>query len=286
MGELLLGTHDTAGAIRSFERALQLESSNVEALEGLVGAYVEAGRLADARRLTDARLQNAPKDSRALTMAAQLAYRTGDVDGAERYFKLAMEADASNVVPYVALAELFVSRNKLDEARTEWERVLERQPKASWAHTMIGMILEAQNKPDEALRHYQKALDTDPTAPVAQTNLASIYADRGENLYVALQLALRAKATLPAAPPVNDTVGWVYYKRNQASMALPYLEAAVAGDASQAKHHYHLGMAYAAVKDMTRAQASLEQALRLSPNFPESGVAKQMLASLPKAGRK
>jgi tetratricopeptide (TPR) repeat protein len=286
MGELLQGTHDAAGAIQSFERALQLEPSNMEAVEGLVGAYVEAGRLPDARRLTDARLQNAPKDSRALTMAGQLAYRTGDTDGAERYFKLAMEADASNVVPYVALAELFVSRNKLDEARTEWERVLERQPKASWAHTMIGLILEAQNKPDDALRHYQKALDIDPTAAVAETNLASIYADRGENLYVALQLALRAKATLPAAPPVNDTVGWVYYKRNQPLLAIPYLEAAVAGDASQAKHHYHLGMAYAAAKDVTKAQASLEQALRLSPSFPEAGLARQTLASLQKTGKK
>jgi Tfp pilus assembly protein PilF len=282
MGELLQRTHDTAGAIRSFERAVELEPSNVEAVEALVGAYAEAGRVADARRLTAARLQNAPNDSRTLTLAAQLAYRTGDKAGAERYFKQALEADASNVVPYVALGELFVSQNKLDEARAEWEKVLARRPRASWARTMIGLILEAQNKPDEAARQYQQALDIDPDAVVAATNLASLYADRGGDLVVAAKLAQRAKNALPASPPVNDTLGWVYCKRDMASQGLPYLEAAVAGDASQATYHYHLGMAYAAIKEPAKAQVSLERALRLSPSFPGADAARQKLASLRK----
>ncbi len=70
-----------------------------------------------------------------------------------------------------------------------------------------------QNKPDEARKLYEHALSLDPQMPVAANNLAWDYAERGQNLDVALNLAQTAKAKLPNTAAVSDTLGWVYYKK-------------------------------------------------------------------------
>jgi cytochrome c-type biogenesis protein CcmH/NrfG len=45
-------------------------------------------------------------------------------------------------------------------------------------------------------------------------------------------------------------------------------------------YHYHLGTAYAKSGDASRARPALEEALRLSPNFPEASQARLTLQSL------
>ena len=48
---------------------------------------------------------------------------------------------------------------------------------------------------------------------MAANNLAFLYADEGGNLDLALQLAQTAKQHLPNSAEVDDTLGWVYYKK-------------------------------------------------------------------------
>ncbi len=76
------------------------------------------------------------------------------------------------------------------------------------------MILQMEGKNAEAQKQYEKVMTLDPRAPVAANNLAWIYAESGANLDVALQLAQTAKAGLPDSPEVDDTLGWVYYKKD------------------------------------------------------------------------
>jgi tetratricopeptide (TPR) repeat protein len=116
-------------------------------------------------------------------------------------------------------------------------------------------------------------LDIDPDATVAATNLAAICADRGVHLDAALALVQRASATLPSAPQVKDTLGWVYDKKGLVTLAIPFLEEAVAGDPSKAVSHYHLGMAYQIGGQSAKAKLSFERALKLSPNLDEARTA-------------
>ena len=81
---------------------------------------------------------------------------------------------------------------------------------------MVGMLLYMQGKLDDAKAAYEKVLAIDPKSPAAANNLAQIYVDRNENLDVALQLAQTAKAGLPNSHEVDDTLGWIYYKKGLA----------------------------------------------------------------------
>ena len=78
---------------------------------------------------------------------------------------------------------------------------------------MVALILQAQNRPGEAQSQYEHILATSPRSVVAANNLAWLSAERGGNLDVALGLAQTAAQQAPDEPKMNDTLGWIYYKK-------------------------------------------------------------------------
>jgi len=144
----------------------------------------------------------------------------------------------------------------------------------------VGIILSLQNQPDQARAQYERALSIEPEAPVAANNLAWDNVVRGGNLDLALQLAQTAKAKLPNNADVSDTLGWIYYKKGLAGLAITALKDGVTQDRSNALIHYHLGLAYAKNGNQPEAQRSLEEALKLDPKFAGADDAKRVLGTL------
>jgi Tfp pilus assembly protein PilF len=178
------------------------------------------------------------------------------------------------------LGSLYVAQKKLDQARKEFEIITERQPNNVGAHTVVGMIFDVQNKRDEARARYEKVLDIDPEAAVAANNLAWLYSETGQNLDVALQLAQTASRRLPDHAAVNDTLGWIYYKKGLASLAVPPLEKSVSKEPNNAMFQLHLGLAYAKAGQNAKAKTLLEQTLARNPKIEGADEARRVLASL------
>ncbi len=93
-------------------------------------------------------------------------------------------------------------------------------------------------------RLFQKALDVDPRAAVAANNLAWLYARNNEKLDTALQLAQTAKAGLPDRHEVDDTLGWVCYKKGLSTLAVAAFERGVRLQPDNPSYVGHLGLAY------------------------------------------
>ena len=145
---------------------------------------------------------------------------------------------------------------------------------------MAALILQAQGKDEEARQRYERIVEANPRAAVASNNLAWMYASRGEQLDRALQLAQAAKAELPDHPEVNDTLGFVYLKKQLPSLAIPPLRLAVEKDPGNPAFHYHLGLAYAETGDKAAARQALEQALKLKADFDGADDARKVLQTL------
>jgi Flp pilus assembly protein TadD len=177
------------------------------------------------------------------------------------------------------LATAYVRQNKLAEATVEFEKLVALQPRSVAYITMVGTLLHLQNKIDDAKKQYEKALSIDSQAPVAANNLAQLYSDKNENLDIALQLAKTAKAGLPSAHEINDTLGWLYYKKGQAALAVSTLQSAVSAQPNNPVYLYHLGAAYALNNDKPNARQALEKALSLG-RFDGADDAKKVLDSL------
>jgi len=180
------------------------------------------------------------------------------------------------------LGQLYAAQNKLDLAKSRFEDIIKRQPKSVPSLTMIAMIYGAQGKNADARKSYEQILEIDPRAPVAANNLAWMMADANENLDVALQLAKTAKSVIPSSADVDDTLGWIYYKKGLYTLAVTSYRDAIAKAAANAAYHYRLGLAYLKNNDPGRARESLSPALKLDPKFPEAADARRALDTLPK----
>ena len=75
-----------------------------------------------------------------------------------------------------------------------------------------------------------------------------------------LRYALIAKEELRRSPEVNDTLGWIYYHRNQAAEAIAPLNESVDARPDNALYRYHLAMAYLKTGATAKAREQLDRA--------------------------
>ena len=99
------------------------------------------------------------------------------------------------------------------------------------------------------------------------------------NLDVALQLATSAKQRLPDDHSVDDTIGWVYYKKDLPLLAVRPLVDSLRKRPDAPVVLYHLGMAYARLGDKAKARDALGRALKLDPTVG-GDEARRALATL------
>lgn len=279
MGHIQLAQKNASGARQSYERALQLNPNSLDALTGLVQLDANAKQLDQAQRRVDEALGRTPDNPRLLLLAARTYATKGDNGRAESLLKKAIQVDPSFMPAYGILGQLYIRDGKLDEARAEFQQIADKRPDDVPAATMVGMLLEGQGKKDEAKKVYERIYDRNPKAAVAANNLAFMLAEEGTNLDRALNLAQAAKAQMPDDANISDTLGWVYYKKDLASLAIDPLEFSVNKDPSRAAFQYHLGFAYLKAGDKTKGKMWLERALKLQPDSDMSSEARKTLSS-------
>jgi tetratricopeptide (TPR) repeat protein len=279
-GTLAFAKKDPAGARKSYEKALSIDPMNAEALTGLTAMDVSQKNFPAARARIDAALAKAPNSPELLILAGRTYVSVGDLAASEAAFRKAIQVAPQSMMAYGLLAQLYMRQNKMDRALAEYDEIAAKDPKTVGAPTLAGMILETQGKRDEAKRRYERALQADPGAAVAANNLAYLYAQAGGNLDLALQLAQTAKQGLPDTPEVNDTLGYVYLKKELASMAVPLLESSVSKAPDNPTFKYHLALAYDQTGKTSKARTALQQALALNQSFEGADDARAQLDRL------
>ena len=275
-----VGRKNFTAARTSFERALEIEPKSIDALTGLVTLDLSERKPAAAVERVAARLREEPLRPDLLLLAGRTAAAIGDTAAAEQHVRKAVEADPSLLAGYVMLGQMYVSQKRLAEAKKEFESVATRQTRPIAALTMLGVLAEMQGDAAGAQRQYERVIGLDPKAAIAANNLAYIYADRGENLDVALHLARTAVEVMPESPQAQDTLGWVYYKKQTPELAVQAFEQTIKLDPKNSTYHYHLGLAYKQQGDVARARASLKRALAENASFAGAADAKRVLSEL------
>ena len=266
-GMLQASQNNGAAARASYERALELAPGFVEALGGLTSLDLQAKAPAQAIARLEGEITRRPNNAPLFALLANAHAAAGDQVQAEQALRRSVAADPRFTPGYNMLAQMYVRQRRIDEALAEFEGIAKRDPSAVGARTMVGMLLEAQGRGDEARKSYEATVNAVANAPVAANNLAFIYAEQGTNLDVALQLATSAKQRLPEDPSVDDTIGWIYYKKGLPALAVKPLEDSLRKRPDVAEVLYHLGLTYAKLGDNAKARETLERALKLDPKI-------------------
>ena len=282
LGALRVMQRDLKGARAAFDRALALQPGQHQAVQGLTLLDLAERKPDAARARVEALAAKAPQDLSYQQTAAKVYIAQRDFPKAESTLRAIVARDSANLEAYGLLGQVYLMQNKTDQALKEYETLSRQQPNAVGPHTVVAMLLQSMNRMDEAQQRYERVIQLDRQAPVAANNLAWMYAERGGNLDIALQLAQTARRNLPNQPAVADTLGWVYYKKQQYDLAIRELEDAVEKDPENPEYQYHLGAAYAAKGEVSKARTALQKAV--ARPFSASEDARKALNALPAQG--
>ena len=139
---------------------------------------------------------------------------------------------------------------------------------------------------DGAIAIYEALYAEDSGNVVLANNLASMiatYRDDPASLDRAFAIARRLRGA--DVPALQDTYGWIQYRRGNLDEALTYLEPAAKGLPDDALTQFHLGMTYVGLNRTNEARTTLTQALKLAgdSDLPQFQTARDALAKLPPA---
>jgi tetratricopeptide (TPR) repeat protein len=269
-GTLLLLKGQPDPARQAYQRAFELAPSSIAALTGLTMLDVQQHHLDAARARIESRLGVDAKRPDVLVLAGKVYVVGQQLDKAEQVLRQAIVLAPGLPEPYMMLVDIYRTQQRLSQAQAEFDGLVARDASSVSARTMAATLVHAQNNPKEAKKRYTELLALDPRAVVAANNLAWIYAEEKQNLDTALDLAQRATEQLPEYAEAWDTLGWVYYRKQLPLLAIDPFEKAVAKAPGNATFHYHLALALIGGNDRARGRESLQQALRLQPDFKEA----------------
>jgi tetratricopeptide (TPR) repeat protein len=292
LASVALAENKTDEAVGFYENALSIESTNFNALSGLIRLHARNNELHKAHSRIDDALASYPNNASLHYLKAQIFGFERNSSQAEVALRKTLELDPNYLAAYSALGALFINTNQQERAIAEYQKIVERRPDNATAHTLIGMLDDSRKNYDAAAESYRAALGKDQNAVIAANNLAWLYAVNGKgNLDEAVRLAQGVVQKNPNIPGFVDTLGWVYYKKGLYGAAVEQLKKAVALDERNAKigngtpsanYQYHLGMALKARGEKDAARRALEEAVRLSERAPFAEVdeARNALGSL------
>jgi Tfp pilus assembly protein PilF len=165
----------------------------------------------------------------------------------------------------LALAGIDSQEKHLDAARQRLLGLVAANPKNLTALLMLGGVAGDMGDQEEALRRYREAIALDGSNVVALNNLAYTLASSQPD--EALKYAQQAAELAPDSATVEDTLGWVYYKKTNYGTATAYLETAVAKEPTP-RRQFHLAMCYLKSGQRDRGEKTLELALKQDPSLP------------------
>jgi tetratricopeptide (TPR) repeat protein len=265
LGRVHLGMGNDQEARVYLVRANEMMPTHHDILRNLVRLDQKEDRFAESVARVALASKAEPENAKLRTLSGLVALIDNRPDDAEADFQKAIELDPSDAAGYEQLARLYAKTGRLNEAVTTYETAIKARPKDPNLHYFLGTLYSFGGAQDKAIERYEDAIKYGPDLAYPKNDLAYIYAESGENLDRALDLAQDAKAALPDTATVADTLGWVLYKRGIPSAAISYLKEAVAnsdGDiAVSGISLHHLAQAYEADGDPEKARQTLRRAI-------------------------
>ena len=267
-----------SAALRDLRRALEIHPAYTAAINDILylllkdkkydAAFAELDRLA---------MLSSPQDE-IRRFRGQVFLSKGDFAAAESEFRKAIEINSKNYQAYMQLAQLNKQRNNLPQAIREVDQLIARNDKLAVAYLMKANYLQLSNDIEDAKTAYRKTLALDSNNALAANNLAWLLCEGSGNLEEALSLARSAKKKMPDDPEIAETLGWIYYKMKNYTLAVDQLLFSVnSRKQPSAENYYRLGVAYYGKGDLLTAKQTLRKSLELSASFPGADEARKIL---------
>jgi tetratricopeptide (TPR) repeat protein len=284
LGLLYSLTKREEDALKAFQKTLDLDPQDSNALAFMIRIYVQDNKFEEAFETCDRHKRKVIGNSAMLArieyLEGNIFHAKGDTEKALQSFEKAVETDPNLLAPYVALAKTYGRLGRFDEAISQYELLLAKSPDYLAGYMALGTIYDQQGDAEKAETYYRKALEINEEFAPAANNLAWNLAEKGGNIDEALGYAQIAKERMPRSATVMDTLGWIYYLKGSYLNAIAELRDSVELDSDNPIFHFHLGLAYHKNNQLDEARESLESALKITPDFKGAEDARKILKEI------
>ncbi|MFO7854933.1 MAG: tetratricopeptide repeat protein [Paracoccaceae bacterium] len=246
------------------------DPENAANLVSYVRALIAGGDGDRAREVVDERVAEAPDDTSARLLRASIRASLGDLDGAEADLLHALELEPTNAAAYAALARIYNSQGRGDEADAALEGGLALGADDPNLRLTKAMQLETSGRREEALELYSGLYREQPNSMVIANNYAGLLAALRSEDPVQIQRAYNIAKRFRTAtrPQMQDTYGWLLHLTGDSKSALPILETAARQLSTNPEVQYHYGVVLLANGQLAQARDLLERALELGEQVP------------------
>ncbi|WP_120499351.1 tetratricopeptide repeat protein [Roseovarius sp. EL26] len=202
-------------------------------------------------------------------MRAGLHMVQDEREQAEAIYHELLDKAPGNANVLRVLNAIMIADDRADEAAALIDDQIEKAPDPTAAYLLKAERLERVKDFDGAIAIYETLYERNSNNIIVANNLSSLittHRDSPEDLDRAYAIARRLQNY--EIPALQDTYGWIEYRRGNFSEAVKYLEPAAEGLSEHALVQYHLGMTYAALDRVEEAKQVLAQAIKLAGEDP------------------
>ena len=246
LGRIHLREGEPEKALAEFEKALELDAANAEALLNIGSIHQGQGKSELAEHFVQRALAVDPNSIGALAQMAEIRRDQGNLDEAIRLFAEALELDDSQPFLFQGVGDVLQRAGRYEQAIEAFQHVLELEPDSFKARYNLGVTYANMGRPDEAVAIYEKALALDPKdldAPAARNNLGALLLARGET-----ERALEHfEAALQAAPSnleARFNAALIHLDQGHSEEGIRLLEEAARLEPNHEQVNLRLGLAY------------------------------------------
>ncbi len=267
-----------------FRRAWEADPTSLRALMGESRAYLVDGQPDKSVQVVEAESQNYPKRLDLLSLLGNAQVSANQVDKAIGTYqslmpKVSDPRQQSDL--WDRIGEAYLRKGDVQQSINSIEKARQGQPQNANLMIELAMLYEAQTKKDVSRKYYEQAIKIDPTNALALNNLAYLIAQtNGGDLDLALTYATKAKQKLPRHPEINDTLGWIYLKKNLTDNAIDTFRNLVVQAPQSSTYHYHYALALNQKGDRESAKKECESALADKPRKDEENEIHQLMTKL------
>jgi tetratricopeptide (TPR) repeat protein len=254
--------------------------NDTRGLAGMTESLVAENRMGDAIKETQKAIDREPQRRDLKLVLAKYYVRAERYDEAIAIYQTLLTQDPRAADLLSQMAETQRRKGDLNTAVDTFRRCSQAAPSDTMCLTQLGLILDGTGKREQAKPIYEQILKIQPDHPVALNNLAYIKAEEGVDLDQALTMSQRARQKMPNAPEVNDTLGWIYIKKNLSEDAVRLYKDLTAQVPANATFHYHYGLALLQKGDKPLAKKEFETALSDNPSKVDAAKIRDLLQKI------
>ncbi len=257
-------TGKDADAIPEYQKTLELQPGLYQAELNLGILLVREKRAKEAVGMLDAAVRTKPQEFRAQWHLAEALLASGDAAGAEAHYRAAAELDPKSAPAELGLGRAQAGQNRLAEAAGHFRKAAELDGNFNGALLELAGLYEQNHQPEEAIALYQKF----PGNVEAERRLGGLLMEAkryGE------AIPYLEKAVAHDATPANRLVLATAYQLNQQPQkALEQLGEAAASAPGSYDLHMRYGRQLRDARQFVPAANQFAAAAKIKPDSPEA----------------